>query len=856
MKMSCPRCQRRYELPETLKGKFFRCLCSALLTLPSSETQPLHMPRTAAPTSELTIPEVQKNLDIPEGWVFPNFTTLLDLSRYTTEEPEACDDLPSLDELPSLDDVLDFDDDLIEGSEDIENTLAEESALFSEEEGFTDEQKRALRNVQVEEESSIDPRLKPALEEFATSEDPQFIVDVLYYCLETKDQAIRPYVEKHLKSPNPIAAYLADRILADLDYLLSEAHKKRPLMPYPREGILKTVFHEGEDARVALLQKVSTEGGFGATPYFILQLLTEKDASAKSRILPALGLIASKCEAPIFGQFLDEPGPRVRLAAVEGLACIGGDAAMPWMIKGMVDKDMQVVASIKKSVKNADALELAQHIYEYLLHHKTTEKKGYISILSELKNSNAFRALVWMFEEQDIRNYALESAKTFELADELKADIILEYLSLSYSEDSFHTNVLEFMEMMDPTFSRARIAPVNQFDDSYVSMIRDSPLFARDFEEKEGEGNKDILGTPIQIQPYGLFHHFNASLRNFKQAAKFFPLYAKTPKVMLAILTQSALLGFCGLLILSSWLKGFGSGSPSPSFSLFPSSFRTSIGAIALQNTEFLSLYLPLISAGMIALLLALPIGGTLAFSQIRSGKHQIRFLPLFPLFASPVLLGHWLKTLNLMSGYKFHFLLYTLTLGLCLVSLASVIFLRWLALIPKDWVRAVHSLGAEKDEALVEASKGLLIPASGTYLTIGSFFVITSLALGYTGKADLDPGAWLWERMSYSEGWLMLGSLGSLATLGLCVGLGLIFSIFPAAALIPNRRFEATQWRDSVEHGLTYIGLSFKPLFASVYSKKKAKPPKASKPKKEKKGRAKKNKKEADAEKPQEEAA
>ena len=101
-----------------------------------------------------------------------------------------------------------------------------------------------------------------------------------------------------------------------------------------------------------------------------------------------------------------------------------------------------------------------------------------------------------------------------------------------------------------------------------------------------------------------------------------------------------------------------------------------------------------------------------------------------------------------------------------------------------------------------------------------------------------------------------MLGSLGSLATLGLCLGLGLIFSIFPVAALIPNRRFEASQWRDSVEQGLTYIGLSFKPLFASVYSKKKAKPPKAPKPKKEKKGKAKKNKKEADAEKPQEEAA
>ncbi|MBW7876394.1 MAG: hypothetical protein H3C47_10440 [Candidatus Cloacimonetes bacterium] len=797
MILKCPKCDRQYELDQELNGKFFRCICKALL----------QVPKVMGATEALQIPEVSSIAEVPEGMIFPNLTQLLDLSRWTVAE-EAPPELPSLDdELPSLD-LPEFDDD----TDSIEDNLMEESKELGkvEEEELTDAQQESLQAVKLVDEFAMDPRLKPALDEFAQSQDQQFIVDVLYYLLEVKDPYIRPFVEKHINNTNPIAAYFSKRILADLDYIASPQQKKKALIPYNRQALLGPLFNGTETVRIQLMEKAVAEGAFGAAPYFMLRLLIEKDAFVKCKILPNLGLIGSSIETPFLGRFLDEMGPKVRVACVESLACIGGESVIPYMVKGMVDKDNSVVIAIKNSLKNADPADLAQYIFDYLLQNNVQEKRGYISILSDLKNSNAFRALVWMYEDTVVRNYAFESSKTFELSDELKADILAEYLDLSYCEEPFQITVVEYMETLDPSFSRMKLTPVNTFDDSYVNLIRDSPLFAKDFLPVDDGSEKVIEIKAVVPQSYNVINWLKEEIQKSKRLMSRVSLHTKTQAFALAATTEVIFLAFACVLGLSLILKGHGNSPKAIPVHLMPNSFQTGTGYSILTNSEFLSLWSQSLAAGLMALIPSLILGLILALEQIRRQNFKLRYLPLFPLLISPILLSFLLTQINTFTSYNIPFLTYALIQGFCMTGISYFIILRACALVPSSWSIITQSLGADSDDALVYSYSPIIQISMIHSSLLCLVFLGCSLFLGYTGRPDMDAGAWILSRLLYPDGWLMAGAIGAVLAILLAFPLLMAEFLLPLYSLIPSKNFRAEVYQKQLQISLEIWGLLF----------------------------------------------
>lgn len=809
MKLRCPECDRQFELQGNLQGKLLRCVCNALLSIPGgAAAAEIKVPVASAPaeSAPLTFAE-DTSFQVPEGMLFPNLTRLIDLSPFAPppeevpEIPSAEDELPSLD-LPSFDEDADpsIDDALAEEAEELK-----QSQKIDEPEGVD-----GAKDVKLDDEFAMDPRVRPALEEFAKSQDPQFIVDMLYYLLEVKDTYIRPFVEKHLTNPNPVAAYLAKRIIADQDYLISPQNIKKQLLPYPRHNLLEPLFKGNEHVRMQLMESAVKSGAFGSAPYFTLRLLLERDAFVKSNMLPKLGLIASAIESPFLGRFLDEPGPKVRLACVEALACIGGDSVIPLMIKGMVDKDIGVVTAIKKSLANADSTELSQHIFDYILQNRVSEKKGYISILADYKNSIAFRALVWMFEDTEIRNFALETAKTFGIADELKADILREYLDLSYREDAFLLSVVEFMETLEPTFSRSKLSAVNAFDDSYVSLIRDSPLFVRDFAETStGETEKKIETVIVPIA-FGLLQLFKARTLAAKNKLQTLPLYIKSRGVQIQTALETSVFLMFSLLWVSVFFKGHGHAPATVPLQLFPSSLRTTTGYGALSNSEFLNLWLGNLTAGGFALLPAVMIGLILALQQIRSGNFRLRYLPMIPLLLSPILLSHLLQAGNELTAYRISGMLYAGIAGLCLSSIVYAVNLRICALVPREWFLTCVGLGADHDSAIIETYRAPLMIGILYSLVLGSAFIGGSLVLGYALEPDQSAGAWLISHLVHADGWLIAGALGVIPAMLFVIPLMLMEFFLPLHSLAPAPQHRAEVYRQDMVDLLELWGVLF----------------------------------------------
>jgi hypothetical protein len=433
-----------------------------------------------------------------------------------------------------------------------------------------------------------------------------------------------------------------------------------------------------------------------------------------------------------------------------------------------------------------------------------------------------------MYEDLEIRNYAFESSKTFELADELKADILMEYLDLSYCEDPFQTTVVEYMETVDPSFSRLKLTPVNTFDDSYVNLIRDSPLFAKDFLPVDDGSEKTVEIKPVIPLKYSVMQWFRDQIQQTRQIVSRVSLHTKTQAFAIACATEVLLLAFTFTLGFSLFLKGHGASPKTLPLNLIPSSFQTGTGYSILGNSEFFALWSQSLAAGLAALIPALILGLILALEQIRRQNFNLRYLPVLPILISPILLSYLLTQINVYTAYKIPFLTYALIQGFCMTGISYAVILRASALVPVNWRVVAQSLGADSDDAVVSSYSPMIQISIIHSSLLCLVFLGCSLIFGFTGRPDMDAGAWLLSRFLYPDGWLMAGAIGTILTALLILPLLLAEFLLPLHSLIPVPGFRADVYQRQVEISLEVWGL----LFARGKSRFSTKPA-AAKPKK-----------------------
>ena len=175
MIVGCPQCNRRYRLGEEYIGKYIRCICSAVLKVSSStvdsaaKNNDLSSKSTPSSSSSSTSNQPLKyGVSIMDSVIFPDFTNLVDLSKFTSDE----EDIPEIEqELPSFDED-NFDD---------QDTEARQSSLNS---------------LDISGPEKLDPRIPAVLRVLNKSQDPKLIVNILYFLLEVKHFEIEDTVSQ------------------------------------------------------------------------------------------------------------------------------------------------------------------------------------------------------------------------------------------------------------------------------------------------------------------------------------------------------------------------------------------------------------------------------------------------------------------------------------------------------------------------------------------------------------------------------------------------------------------------------------------------------------------------------------
>jgi ABC-type spermidine/putrescine transport system permease subunit II len=790
MIVGCPRCHRKFRFPMDRVGQFVECICETIFKIPDDSGPGL----ASAPSGFMVGGESLSPGDSPSGpWtnlLLPNPTSLVDLSPFKALEPEVKPpepgappvleaDVPEIGgELPDLDD---------EDPEDLSFELPSDDDVEDEEE-LSFEQEQSLSAVDLAHGNEVDSRLWAALEELEQSENPQFIIDMLYYLLEIKDVKIEETVLKFVGHQNPLADYFAKRILKDIERIKASTGKHgQEVDPFLREQLFSSLFHGKPEQKKSLVDEALTERWFGAVPYFIVQLLRERNVGVISEILSRFGLLSTLLEAPFLGRFLSHSSQDVQIACVEGLAGIGGSAITYHLISGIPKGDSLVVQAIKKALKTCEKKDIAIEIRRYLMYEKEGDKTGYIALLKENPNQESLRTLIWLLEDTSVRNYALEAIRDMPLEDDDKILPLEEYLMLSHDDGDFCNELIELMEILQPSFDATRLTPINVFDDTYVGQVRYNPLFARDFNEVENAEEGDSEEAEEKILDYDPREQIKKVLDEITELGKGLKSLSRAAYHRSSMISYALVILLGGFIALTSLLSGLGSSLIRLPLNFIPKQFNSQLGFSIFTDSAYstaLGLALVILTLTLIGGWL---LGSCLAVSQLRSGDLRPRFLPCFPLLVPPVIHGYAAAAINAALGIK---LVKTSLIFFYLfpcISIFYLIYLRLFARIPLAQVDAARSLGASEVRAHATVYGPVYHLGSLYAAALCALYVLGTYATGYFFESPDALGFLVLEKTHYYSGWIMVGAHGTLLASFAILVLLTFQPLIPLFTLVPG---------------------------------------------------------------------
>ena len=530
-----------------------------------------------------------------------------------------------------------------------------------------------------------------------------------------------------------------------------------------------------------------TERWFGAVPYFIVQLLRERNVGVITEVLSRFGLLSTALEAPFLSRFLSHSSQEVQIACIEGLSGIGGSAITYYLISGIPKGDSLVVQAIKKALKSCEKDDIAIEIRRYLINEKVGDKTGYIALLKENPNQESVRTLIWLLEDSSVRNYALEVIRDMPLEDDDKIQSLEEYLMLSNDDGDFCNEIIELMEILQPSFDSGRLTPINVFDDSYVGQVRYSPLFARDFEEVKTKGEEDSEEEEENILDYDPRELAKKIQAEITLLGKGLQSLSRAAYHRAALVSYALVILLGGFVAVTSFFSGMGSSLSRLPMSFLPRQFNSRLGFSIFSD----SAYGDALGGTLIIMALAVLggwfLGSCLAVSQLRSGDLRARFLPSFPLLTPPVLLGYAAASINTSLGMN---LVKTSLIFFYLfpcISIFYLVYLRLFARVPLAQLEAARSLGASEVRAHATAYGPFYHLGCIYGAALAALYVLSTYAMGYFFESSSALGFVVLEKTHYFTGWIMVGAHGVMLA-GLAVLVLITFQpLIPFFTLVPG---------------------------------------------------------------------
>ncbi|MCJ8344890.1 hypothetical protein MJH12_05070 [bacterium] len=823
MILACPSCKRKFKIIEEYRGKLVRCKCQSLLKVPGVFSES-NTPPPAISKEEKKAATPSKNSSDEVGiWVelvYPQLNQTFDLSKWQGEV-ESIEEAPATEsveevEMPSFDDeVPSFDDDFDEdiSDDDIEDLAAFNDNIEEQEEELTSDQTSSLAGINIQEEFPLDPRVIPALKDLESSEDPQFIVDFLFYLLEVRRLEIKETVEKFVDNKNPLSSYYATRILENIaDLEKEDSLFKKDQEPVNTKVLFASLFKGNRQEKTRAIERSIDNRSYASVPYIMTQLLLEQDEDVILLILNRVGLMSEQKEVDFFAKFLQSRVQSVKLAAIEGLGCIGGDNVIPYLIASLVDRDMAIVAAINEALKSSDKDDIAKQILSYLMSHDVFDKKGYIRILQENGTVNALRAIAWLLSDPKVGVTALESIKEMEVAEEEKVAILQEFLNLSYEDSPFDNDLITVLEAYNTNFDRSRLVPVNVFDDSYVSLVRLSPLFERDFAVDDEDSVEVAELIEVEVIPFKLGQYITNQIDEVKQNIEKVQLHLKVKTSLPLIATHIFLYAFVIFLSFTALFKGLGKTlTYIPGF--FPKQFTNVFGSRLFVDPAYIDALYNTFLSSTIAIFLAFLLGSAFAISQLKSDNQRIRILPILPLLIPSILLGFNIGIARDIFVLDFSLISLILAYLFPAISIYYLSYMRFFQFVPRSQYDLAIQLGANQIDAL-KITYGPSFQMATMYATLLSYlYAFATVGMTSYIHSDHSLGYILFSKLEYFEGWLMLGTYLSVLAIAIILAGLLLELILPIYSLFPSsidRNMEQTPVHQNFRKSLMIWGVLF----------------------------------------------
>ena len=543
----------------------------------------------------------------------------------------------------------------------------------------------------------------------------------------------------------------------------------------------------------------------GAVPYLICQLLIEKNINVIQVMLSRVSLLAGQLEIEFFAQFVRHQNQNVKYAAIEALGGIGGEKVIALLIPSLVNSDANIVSAVKVALGTADQDEIARQVRIYLRNHKVDDLQGYLQILQGSPSKESFKGLVWMFDYPSIRQKAFEIAKEFEISDEDKTEVIEEYLLISFDDSPFSNEVIEYLELINSSYDRARLISVNIFDDSYIELVRLSPLFEKDF-RKDEDGELDWKEEEsVNIPIFKIFELLTKPVNQIKEEVLHLQNFFKS-KLGAPVVSVHALLYACfGFMIFLTLLRGMGiakkSGIP---LEVIPSKMKTTIGSVIFADPAFGPALNTLILAAVMSIAGAWFFGSFLAIAQLKKGSKNLRFLPMFPILVTPIIIGYTLGSIQ--STLPGEILIQTfLSIGFLFpcISIFYLLYTRFFQLVPDSQVEAAKLLGAADDVAHTAIYSPFYLMATLFSVLLSILYIFSSHAMGFFMKSEKALGFVIMNKLEFPEGYLMMGAYAFpflIATLIIVMVIEVfvpIFCLFPMGIARPKTHPEYLKMGD-----------------------------------------------------------
>ncbi|MGM0607083.1 MAG: HEAT repeat domain-containing protein [Candidatus Muiribacteriota bacterium] len=226
---------------------------------------------------------------------------------------------------------------------------------------------------------------------------------IIKKALREGDEELKYFIKKKFSK---ILQKDKEELSSKISKTLKEKNKKINL-----KNLQKYLSNQDPRKRLRAVEVVSKIGDIRAMPLLLSLAEKEQDDFVKATIAKNLGFFKDKSVIPIISKFLNDPDPRVRANAIEGLELNGGEEIIEPLTPLLRDSNNRVQANAVKALARFEINEVLDILEKMIRSHAIWQRESALYALKELNNPATIPFLVEFIQNENEEELQLRALK-------------------------------------------------------------------------------------------------------------------------------------------------------------------------------------------------------------------------------------------------------------------------------------------------------------------------------------------------------------------------------------------------------------------------------------------------------------